>query len=59
MKEVQVVACFRDEACQENTRRYSICYARHDALINKKWTLGHEKLDTKFEYLKTPSLTEP
>ena len=29
------------------------------ALVNKNWTLGHEKLDTKAECLKTPSLTEP
>jgi hypothetical protein len=29
------------------------------ALVNKNWTLGHEKLDTKVECLKTPSLTEP
>ena len=29
------------------------------ALVNKNWTHGHEKLDTKVECLKTPSLTEP
>ena len=29
------------------------------ALVNKNWTRGHEKLDTKVECLKTPSLTEP
>ena len=29
------------------------------ALVNKNWTRGHEKLDTKVESLKTPSLTEP
>ena len=29
------------------------------ALVNKNWTCGHEKSDTKVECLKTPSLTEP
>ena len=29
------------------------------ALVNKNWTLGHEKSDTKVESLKTPSLTGP
>ena len=32
---------------------------REVALVNKNWTRGHEKLDTKVECLKTPSLTEP
>ena len=29
------------------------------ALVNKNWTRGHEKMDTRVECLKTPSLTEP